>query len=70
MKRVGALAKAVAISRLHLRGRRTNERPTMTPSLAFLIAALVLFIIETVKSRSLVSAGLACATVAVLLTLI
>lgn len=39
-------------------------------SLALLIAALVLFIIDTARSKSLVSAGLACATAAAIVPLI
>lgn len=35
--------------------------------LGLLIAALVLFVVDTFNSRSLVSAGLACATLAAVL---
>ena len=39
-------------------------------ALAFLIAALVLFIIDTARSKSLVSAGLACLTASLIVPLV
>ncbi|MES2295224.1 MAG: hypothetical protein V4527_18150 [Pseudomonadota bacterium] len=43
---------------------------TLTLTIALLIAAFVLFVIDTAKGRSLTSAGLACATLAFLVPLI
>jgi len=65
-KRLCAGTVSICVPALSISGIERESIMPITVGMFFLVAALILFIIEAWHSKSLVAAGLACLTVAIL----